>query len=60
MLDHELILKLKREGFKFMIQVNGESIKLYDDVIVKYELLRVKEIDYLIFHWDKKSKYPLN
>ena len=52
--SHELILKLKREGFKFMIQVNGESIKLYDDAKKHLSL-----VEYVIYVGPRLSKSTL-
>lgn len=51
---HELILKLKRDGFKFMIQVNGESIKLYDDAKKHLSL-----VEYVIYVGPRLSKSTL-
>lgn len=35
----------KLKGNKYSVIIDDLTVKLYDDVIVKYELLRVKEID---------------
>lgn len=39
----------KLKGNKYSVLIDDITIKLYDDVIVKYELLRVKEIDDKLF-----------
>jgi regulatory protein len=39
----------KMKSNKYKVEIDGEVIKLYDDVIVKYELLRKKEIDEDLF-----------
>ena len=39
----------KMKSNKYKVEIDGEIIKLYDDVIVKYELLRKKEIDEDLF-----------
>lgn len=51
---NELILKLKRQGFKFMIQVNAESIKLYDDVKKHLSL-----VEYVVYVGPRLSKSTL-
>ncbi len=39
----------KLKSNKYNVEIDGLSVKLYDDVIVKYELLRKKEIDDELF-----------
>ena len=39
----------KLKSNKYSVEIDDMKVKLYDDVIVKYELLRVKEIDDKIF-----------
>ncbi len=39
----------KLKSNKYSVEIDGVVVKLYDDVIVKYELLRVKEIDEKLF-----------
>lgn len=39
----------KLKGNKYSVKIDDIIVKLYDDVIVKYELLRVKEIDEKLF-----------
>lgn len=39
----------KLKGNKYSVKIDDITIKLYDDVIVKYELLRLKEIDDKLF-----------
>ena len=39
----------KMKSNKYKVEIDGEIVKLYDDVIVKYELLRKKEIDEELF-----------
>lgn len=39
----------KLKSNKYSVEIDGISVKLYDDVIVKYELLRRKEIDDNLF-----------
>lgn len=39
----------KLKGNKYSVVIDDITVKLYDDVIVKYELLRVKEIDEKLF-----------
>lgn len=39
----------KLKGNKYSVKIDDITIKLYDDVIVKYELLRTKEIDDKLF-----------
>lgn len=39
----------KLKSNKYSVEIDGISVKLYDDVIVKYELLRTKEIDEKLF-----------
>ena len=39
----------KLKSNKYSVEINGISVKLYDDVIVKYELLRIKEINDKLF-----------
>lgn len=40
----------KLKGNKYSVKIDDLIIKLYDDVIVKYELLRLKEIDDKLFN----------
>ena len=39
----------KLKGNKYSVKIDDLTIKLYDDVIVKFELLRLKEIDESLF-----------
>ena len=39
----------KLKGNKYSVLIDDITVKLYDDVIVKYELLRLKEIDDKLF-----------
>ncbi len=39
----------KLKGNKYSVKIDDLTIKLYDDVIIKYELLRIKEIDDKLF-----------
>lgn len=39
----------KLKSNKYSVLIDGITVKLYDDVIVKYELLRLKEIDEKLF-----------
>ncbi len=39
----------KLKGNKYSVYIDGVAVKLYDDVIVKYELLRKKEISNELF-----------
>lgn len=39
----------KLKGNKYNVVIDDITVKLYDDVIVKYELLRLKEIDEKLF-----------
>ncbi len=39
----------KLKSNKYSVEIDDVKVKLYDDVIVKYELLRVKEIDEKLF-----------
>lgn len=39
----------KLKSNKYNVEIDGLSVKLYDDVIVKFELLRKKEIDEELF-----------
>ncbi len=39
----------KLKGNKYSVKIDDITVKLYDDVIVKYELLRVKDIDEQLF-----------
>lgn len=39
----------KLKSNKYSVLIDGITVKLYDDVIVKYELLRLKEIDENLF-----------
>ena len=39
----------KLKSNKYSVEIDGISVKLYDDVIVKYELLRIKEINDKLF-----------
>jgi hypothetical protein len=41
---NEMVLKLKRQGFKFIIQVTSENIKLYDDVKKQLSL-----VEYIVY-----------
>lgn len=40
----------KLKGNKYSVLIDEIDVKLYDDVIVKYELLRLKEIDEKLFN----------
>ena len=39
----------KLKGNRYSVVIGDITVKLYDDVIVKYELLRLKEIDEMLF-----------
>ena len=39
----------KLKDNRYSVKIDDLTIKLYDDVIVKYELLRLKEIDESLF-----------
>ena len=39
----------KLKSNKYSVVIDDITVKLYDDVIVKYELLRLKEIDEKLF-----------
>lgn len=41
---NEMVLKLKRQGYKFIIQVTSENLKLYDDVKKQLSL-----VEYIIY-----------
>ena len=52
----------KLKDNRYSIKIDDLTIKLYDDVIVKFELLRLKEIDESLFkeiteYNDKFSSY---
>lgn len=48
---NEMVLKLKRQGYKFIIQVTSENLKLYDDVKKQLSL-----VEYIIYAGPRISK----
>ena len=43
-IHNEMVLKLKRLGYKFVVQVTAESLKLYDEAKKQLSL-----VEYIIF-----------
>ena len=58
----EILKYTKLKDNRYEVLIDGIKVKLYDDVIVKYELLRMKEIDDELFaeitkYYDKLDAY---
>ena len=51
---NEILLKLKKQGFKFIIEVSSDNIKLYEDIKKQLSL-----VDYIVYVGNRISKASL-
>lgn len=51
---NEVLLKLKKQGFKFIIEVSSDNIKLYEDIKKQLSL-----VDYIVYVGNRISKASL-
>lgn len=51
---NEIVLKLKRQGYKFIIQVSSENIMLYDDIKKQLSL-----VEYIVYSGPRISKVQM-
>lgn len=51
---NEMLLKMKKQGFKFIIEVSSDNIKLYEDIKKQLSL-----VDYIVYVGNRMSKASL-